>query len=52
MTVETPFVSRYDARVKLIEEAVTANSKLKEKDAAALAVHILRAIDSAPEKIR
>ncbi|MGC7102303.1 DUF6307 family protein [Amycolatopsis lurida] len=52
MSVETPYISRYEQRVKLIGDAVQANSKLKEKEAAALAVHILHAIDSAPERIR
>lgn len=46
------YVSLYDQRVALVAHALTQNSKLEEKAATDLAVHVLNAIDHIPEKVR
>jgi uncharacterized protein DUF6307 len=46
------FISLYEQRIRLVAHALTQNSKLSEKDAADLAVHVLYAIDHIPEKVR
>lgn len=52
MTAGTTFVSRYDQRVKLVHDVLTANAKLDSKTASELAVLVLHAVDSIPEKVR
>ncbi len=52
MTAATPFVTRYDQRVKLVQDIVKAHTKLNDKGASELAVLVLHAIDSMPEKVR
>ena len=42
----------YDLRVELVKDAIMAHSKLADKAAAELAVHVLEALSSIPEKIR
>lgn len=49
---ETPFLSAYDRRVILVRDQITAHSTIDEKAAAVIAVHVLNAIDTIPEKIR
>ncbi|MFH5227972.1 DUF6307 family protein [Antrihabitans spumae] len=44
--------SRYEERVHLVSEALTSNTKLDKKAAAKVAVQILHAIDTIPEKVR
>jgi Family of unknown function (DUF6307) len=46
------YVSFYEQRIRLVAHAMTQHSKLSEKDAADLAVHVLHAIDHIPEKVR
>jgi uncharacterized protein DUF6307 len=46
------YISLYDQRIQLVAHALTQHSKLSEKDAADLAVHVLYAIDHIPEKVR
>lgn len=46
------YISLYEQRLRLVAHALTQNSKLSEKDAADLAVHVLYAIDHIPEKVR
>jgi hypothetical protein len=46
------YVSLYDQRVRLVAHALMHNSKLEEKAASELAVHVLHAIDHIPEKVR
>ncbi|MGK3201099.1 DUF6307 family protein [Amycolatopsis sp. MEPSY49] len=46
------FVSRYEQRVNLVENAVRENSPLSAEDAHALAVRLLRTLEEIPEKIR
>lgn len=48
MAVKTP----YELRVIRVRDAVRENSKLDEKAATELAVQVLRALDTIPEKIR
>ena len=47
-TIRTP----YDQRVELVRDIITAHSKLGGKAASELAVHVLHALNSIPEKMR
>lgn len=47
-TIRTP----YDLRLELVAGAIKAHSKLGDKAAADLAVHILHTLNSIPEQIR
>lgn len=44
--------SPYENRLHLVEGVLTANSKLDAATANDLAVHVLHALDSIPEKVR
>jgi hypothetical protein len=46
------FLTPYEIRVNLVRDTITAHSKLGDEAAADLAVHVLNALDSIPEKIR
>jgi hypothetical protein len=46
------YISLYDQRIQLVAHVLVQHSKLSEKDAADLAVHVLYAIDHIPEKVR
>jgi hypothetical protein len=46
------YVSLHEQRIHLVADALRQHSKLSEKDAADLAVHVLYAIDHIPEKVR
>jgi Family of unknown function (DUF6307) len=46
------YISLYEQRIQLVAHALTQHSKLSEKEAADLAVHVLYAIDHIPEKVR
>jgi hypothetical protein len=52
MTATIARLSPYENRLKLVEDALTAHSKLDAKTANGVAVHILHALDSIPEKVR
>lgn len=53
MTTDLPIVlSGYELRLKMVADAIQANSKLAEKVATEVAVHVLHSLDSIPEKIR
>lgn len=52
MTSPTPFRTPYDLRVELVKDTITAHSKLGDKAASELAVHVLHALNSIPEKMR
>lgn len=52
MASDTLYVSLYEQRLRLVADALVQNSKLKEKVALDLAVHVLYAIDHIPEKLR
>jgi hypothetical protein len=45
-------MSPYDNRVKLVADTISEHEKLSGKAAAELAVHVLRALDHIPEKVR
>lgn len=47
-TLRTP----YDQRLELVKDTITAHSKIGDKAASALAVHVLHALNSIPEKMR
>jgi hypothetical protein len=46
--IRTPYVERLD----LVTETIRTHSKLGDKAASELAVHVLHALNSIPEKIR
>jgi hypothetical protein len=52
MTSTVTYPTLYELRVKLVAEALTDNSKLSDEAAHDLAVHVLRALDHIPEKVR
>ena len=52
MAAETVSMSRYDNRVKLVRDIVSANSELNDTTASDIAVKVLRALDTIPEKVR
>jgi Family of unknown function (DUF6307) len=47
-TIRTPYVQR----VELVKDTIRIHSKLGDKAASDLAVHVLHALNSIPEKIR
>jgi hypothetical protein len=50
----SPTISRtpYELRVKLVQDTITTHSKIGDKAAGELAVQVLHALSSIPEKIR
>jgi hypothetical protein len=52
MTTETIVLSQYEARLKTVSEIVREHSKLSGKAAGEIAVHVLHALDTIPEKLR
>jgi uncharacterized protein DUF6307 len=46
------YISLYEQRIRLVAQALTQHSKLSEKEAADLAIHVLYALDHIPEKVR
>jgi hypothetical protein len=52
MTSSTTFRTPYDLRLELVKDTITAHSKLGDEAAGELAVHVLHALNSIPEKIR
>jgi hypothetical protein len=52
MTSPTTFRTPYDLRVELVKDTITAHSKLGDEAASELAVHVLHALNSIPEKMR
>jgi hypothetical protein len=47
-TLPTP----YENRLKLVQDTMTTNSVLDDDTAGKLAIHVLHALNSIPEKIR
>ncbi|WP_177154322.1 DUF6307 family protein [Actinosynnema pretiosum] len=45
-------VSSYERRLALVEQALSAHSAIKTKDAREVAVRVLEALDRIPEKVR
>jgi hypothetical protein len=52
MTAPVTFVSLYDQRVKLVQSAMQAHSKLGDMASLKLARHVLEALDHMPENVR
>jgi Family of unknown function (DUF6307) len=52
MASPTVIRTPYDLRVELVKDTIRAHSKLGEKAASELAVHVLHTLNSIPEKIR
>jgi hypothetical protein len=46
------YISLYERRVKLVADALAGHSKLDEKTAMKVAVHVLYALDHIPEEVR
>jgi hypothetical protein len=46
------YISLHEQRIRLVADAMRQHSKLGEKAAADLAVHVLYALDHIPEKVR
>ena len=44
--------SPYDRRVELVKDTISAHSKLGDKAAGELAVHVLQVLNSIPEQVR
>lgn len=52
MTTQSTLRSPYEIRVNLVQETLKANSPLDDAAARELAVQVLHALSSIPEKIR
>ncbi len=52
MTAPTTFHTPYDLRLELVTETLKTHSKLDDKAAGELAVHVLHALNSVREKMR
>ncbi len=52
MTTDVAFVSRYDLRVELVRDVLKQNTKLSDSASRELAVRLLHAMDSIPERMR
>jgi hypothetical protein len=52
MASAVTFRTPYENRVALVKDTIMARSKLGDKAADELAVHVLQALDSIPEKMR
>ncbi|GLY49939.1 DUF6307 family protein [Lentzea sp. NBRC 102530] len=46
------FTSSYERRLKVVEDVLTGRTELGGKAARDLAVHVLRALDHIPERVR
>lgn len=52
MVSPTPLRTPYSDRLELVADTIRAHSKVKDRDADQLAVHVLHALNSIPEKMR
>ena len=52
MTTPTPLRTPYIRRVELLKDTIQAHSKLGDKAASEMAVHVLHALNSIPERMR
>ena len=52
MASPTMFRSPYTHRLELVRDTIKTHSKLGDKAASELAVHVLHALNSIPEKVR
>lgn len=44
--------SAYERRLKMVQDVLSARAELDDKAAQDLAVHVLRALDHIPERVR
>ena len=44
--------SAYERRLKMVQDVLTDRTELEDKAARDLAVHVLRALDHIPERVR
>ncbi|SDJ50358.1 hypothetical protein SAMN04488074_102228 [Lentzea albidocapillata subsp. violacea] len=51
MTTQT-YTSAYERRLKMVQDVLTDQAQLDGKVAQDLAVHVLRALDHIPERVR
>ena len=51
-TSDIVYVSRYDQRVKRVQDVVKEQTNGSDTDCRALAVRVLHALDTIPEKMR
>ncbi len=52
MASPTTFRTPYVQRLELVKDTIRTHSKLGDKAAGELAVHVLHALNSIPEKVR
>lgn len=52
MAAPTQTRTPYDRRVELVKDTIRVHSKLGDKAAGDLAVHVLHVLNSIPEKVR
>lgn len=52
MATEQVVLSQYEHRLKTVTDIVREHSKLSAKAADEIAVHVLHALDTIPEKVR
>jgi Family of unknown function (DUF6307) len=52
MASKSTVLSPYEKRVKLVQETLTTHSPIDDAAAGELAVHVLHALNSIPERIR
>jgi hypothetical protein len=52
MATSTPLRTPYIHRLDMVKDTIKAHSKLGDQAASELAVHVLHALNSIPEKIR
>jgi len=52
MTAPTPLRTPYIQRLEMVADTIQAHTKLGDKAASDLAVHVLHALNSIPEKMR
>ena len=52
MASPTMLRTPYDIRVDIVKDAIMTHSKMDDQDAGELAVRVLKALNSIPEKVR
>lgn len=52
MTQSTVFVSRYEKRVKLVQDILREETKLSEEQSRTLAIRLVHKLDTIPETVR
>lgn len=52
MASSTQIRTPYERRIELVKKAISSHSQLGDKAAGALAVDVLHALDTIPEKMR